>query len=98
MYEANCTECHGPELEGGEMGSPLAGSDFMWAWNELTVGDLYERLRVSMPEAAPRSMTNQEKADVLAYILAANEIPPGDLELAPKTTALKPIAFHAVKP
>ncbi|MDX1384499.1 MAG: cytochrome c [Thermoanaerobaculia bacterium] len=98
LYHASCAECHGSELEGGEMGAPLAGSDFMWAWNELTVGDLFERLRVSMPEANPKSMTNQEKVDVLAYMLARNDIPAGAEELEPSTAKLKPILFQAVRP
>ena len=98
LYAESCAECHGSELEGGEMGPALAGSDFMWNWNGLSVGDIFERLRVSMPEANPRSMTNQEKADVLAYMLLRNEIPAGGKELPSRTQTLMPVQFEALAP
>jgi mono/diheme cytochrome c family protein len=98
LYTRGCGECHGPDLGGDDMSPPLIGSDFVWDWNGLTVGDLFERLRISMPDGKPRSMTNQEKADVLAFMLLKNDFPAGDSELASSTRALSPIAFEAVKP
>lgn len=98
LYESGCAECHGPSLGGDDMSPPLVGSDFLWDWNGLSVGDLFERLRLSMPDGKPRSMTNQEKADVLAFMLLKNEFPAGNNELESSTRALSPIAFEAVKP
>ena len=98
LYAKGCAECHGIELEGDDMSPPLVGSDFLWDWSGLTVGDLFERLKISMPEGDPRSMTTQEKADVLAFMLLKNDFPVGDKELASSTQALRPIVFEAVKP
>ena len=97
-YEQGCAECHGPALEGDDMSPPLVGSDFLWAWDGLSLGDLFERIRISMPDGKANSMSRQEKADSLAYLLMMNEMPPGDEELAPQAANLNPIAFKALKP
>ena len=98
LYEAHCGECHGPALEGGETAPPLAGADFQWAWSGLSVGDLFERLRVSMPEGRPRALTRAQKVDVLAYMLRENAFPAGDTELPGRASRLGAIAFEALEP
>ena len=98
LYEAECGECHGPSLEGGETAPPLAGADFRWAWNGLSVGDLFERLRVSMPEGRPRALTRAQKVDVLAYMLRENAFPAGGTELPSRSARLGAIAFEALPP
>lgn len=98
LYVAECGECHGPSLEGGETAPALAGADFRWAWNGLSVGDLFERLRVSMPEGRPRAMTRAQKVDVLAYMLRENAFPVGDTELPSRGSRLDAIAFEALAP
>ena len=98
IYERTCAECHGPELEGGETAPPLAGPDFRWAWNGLSVADLFERLLISMPEGRPRSMSRAEKADVLAYMFEQNLFPPSETELHNRTELLRTIRIDAVEP
>ena len=98
LYETWCGLCHGGELEGGETAPALAGGEFMWAWNGLSVGDLFERLRVSMPEGNPGDMSRSQKADVLAFLLARNDVPNGAEELRDRTPLLKPISFDALRP
>ena len=98
LYNQACAECHGPALEGGEMAPALANDEFRWNWNGLSIGDLFERLRVSMPQANPLAMRRSDKADVLAYILQQNEFPAGDTELGDRTEWLTPILIEAVKP
>ena len=98
LYQQSCAECHGPDLAGGEMSPGLVGGEFVWNWNGLAVGDLFERLRVSMPQGAPGSVSRQEKADILAFLLEANDFPAGDTELANRTGMLAGINFLAQKP
>ena len=98
VYTKSCAECHGPALEGIDDSPPLSGDDFLWDWNELSVGDLFERIRVSMPDGKENSVTKQEKADVLAFVLQKNDFPTGETEIEASTQALRPIAFLAVKP
>lgn len=98
LYATECTACHGPELRGGEIAPTLAGREFLWRWNGLTVGDLFERLRVSMPQDGPDRVTRRQKADILAYLLSRNGFPAGEAELAYRTAWLNQIRFEAVKP
>jgi cytochrome c len=96
-YAEQCASCHGAELSGGEMAPPLAGGEFTSGWDGLTVGDLFERIRVSMPQNAPGSLSGQQNADILAFMLAQNKFPAGQTELAKETAALKQIKFEAKK-
>jgi mono/diheme cytochrome c family protein len=93
-----CVRCHGQGLSGGEEAPPLAGAGFVANWNGLTMGDLFERIRISMPTDAPGRLTRQENADVLAYMLSLNKFPPGKTELDRGLEALKQIKFEATKP
>ena len=70
----------------------------MWAWNGLSVGDLFERLRISMPEGMPSDMSGSEKAGVLAFLLFRNDVPSGDEVLVDRTARLRAIAFAAMRP
>lgn len=98
LYEASCAECHGSDLAGQEMAPGLLGGEFTWNWNGLTLGDLFERVRVSMPPAEPSSVSRADKADILAYLLQANGFPPGDSELGTRTSALRGVNFLAEQP
>jgi len=98
LYSENCASCHGPELMGGEMAPPLASGDFLSGWDGLTVGDLFERIRISMPQNAPGSLSGQQNADVLAFVLSANKFPAGASELGTQAMLLKTIKFEAKKP
>jgi len=96
-YADQCASCHGPELTGGEMAPALAGGDFMAGWDGLTVGDLFERIRISMPQNAPGSLSGQQNADILAFVLASNKFPSGSAELAKEAMILKTIKLEAKK-
>jgi mono/diheme cytochrome c family protein len=96
-YADQCASCHGPELTGGEMAPGLAGGEFLSGWDGLTVGDLFERIRISMPQNSPGSLSGQQNADILAFILASNKFPNGTSELAKDSMILKTIKFEAKK-
>ena len=98
LYGEQCASCHGSELMGGEMAPPLASGDFLSAWDGLTVGDLFERMRISMPQNAPGSLSGQQNADILAFMLLANKFPAGPTEMGNSAMLLKAIKFEARKP
>ncbi len=98
LYSENCASCHGSELTGGEMAPPLSGGEFMAGWDGLTIGDLFERIRISMPQNAPGSLSGQQNADILAFMFAANKFPAGDTELPKEAGILKTIKFEVKKP
>lgn len=96
-YKASCAECHGADFMGDGFAPALAGADFQGNWNDLTVGDLFERIRVSMPPSGASSVTPEEKADIVAHILAGNKYPAGKGVLEAKTEALKAIKIELKK-
>jgi len=90
-----CSNCHGRSLEGADMTPALTGGAFMANWDGLTVGDLFDRIRISMPADRPGSLSRQEDVDVVAYILRFNEFPSGKEELPREVQILKQILFKA---
>jgi hypothetical protein len=85
-------------LTGGEAAPPLTGGEFLANWNGLTMGDLFERLRVSMPADRPGTLTSAQNSDILAHMLRMNQFPPGKTELDRQAELLKLIRFEAAKP
>jgi len=98
LYLKECSNCHGQQLEGADMSSALTGSAFTGNWDGLSVGDLFDRIRVTMPADRPGSVPRQEIVDILAHILNANQFPAGETELPREVPALKQILFKASKP
>ncbi len=98
LYGSQCAACHGATLGGGESAPALAGGEFLANWNGLTVGDLFDRTRTTMPQSKPGSLSREANADVLAYILSVNRFPEGDKEMAHTTEFLKEILIEAAKP
>ena len=67
-------------------------------WNGLTLGDLFERIRKTMPQNAPGKLSRQQNADLLAFLLSFNKFPAGKTELYRQAEMLKEIRFVAEKP
>lgn len=97
-YTKSCSECHGQDLAGDGFAPALKGPEFMSNWNGLTLGDLFERIRVSMPPSNPNSVTPKEKVDIIAYLLKQAAFPAGKTDLPETQDALKTIKFEATKP
>ena len=80
------------------MAPGLVGGEFVWTWSGLPVAELFERLRVSMPQVRPNSVSRAEKADILAYMFAAHGFPAGNTALADRAAPLRGILFSAEQP
>jgi mono/diheme cytochrome c family protein len=95
LYAQHCSACHGHDLAGGSSGGdvapPLTGREFVAGWDGQTAGDLFERIRTSMPLDSPGSLSGQANADILAYVLASNKLPAGRTELTTDAATLKTI-------
>ena len=98
LYGEHCARCHGATLQGnGEGAQPLTGATFKSTWNGVSVGAMFDRVRLSMPQDKPGTMTRQQVADLLAFILRANKFPAGKTELARQTDLLNAITFQGEK-
>jgi S-disulfanyl-L-cysteine oxidoreductase SoxD len=91
LYQFICARCHGAALTGIEAAPPLAGATFSASWSGAPMSDLFERIRVSMPQDKPGSLSRQQTADVAAYILSFNKAPAGQTELPGDADVLKAI-------
>jgi mono/diheme cytochrome c family protein len=98
IYTDQCARCHGADLTGGDEVAPLTGGQFLSNWNTLSVNDLFERIRISMPADKPGRLSRQQVADILAYILSFDKFPSGKAELGTQAETLKQIRFEAFKP
>jgi mono/diheme cytochrome c family protein len=98
LYYQRCAACHGAGMEGGDMSPALTGGVFTSTWSDLTVGDLFERIRIGMPLDNPSSLSRAQTADITAYLLKANKWPAGSVELPRELPALNEIKILAFKP
>ena len=92
-----CGRCHSANLLGGENAPELAGESFRERWNGQTLGDLFEKIRTTMPTDSPGRLSRQDYSDVLAYILSVNKYPAGSKELDKDADPLKQIKIEAKK-
>jgi mono/diheme cytochrome c family protein len=99
LYAEHCVSCHGEDLSGGgvESAPALSGTKFLTRWEEQTLGDFFERTVRSMPQDAPGSLTRDQHADILAFILARNDFPAGTTDLSSRADVLTAIKIAARK-
>jgi mono/diheme cytochrome c family protein len=98
LYKATCIKCHGATLSGGDEGSPLVGSAFLGNWRDLTLDQLFDKIRTSMPPDNPKSIATRDVADLVAYLLAQNQFPAGARVLTDSLDRLKDIKITTSRP
>jgi S-disulfanyl-L-cysteine oxidoreductase SoxD len=98
LYADNCASCHGESLGGVEMAPALTGDMFNSSWEGVALNDLFERMRISMPQNKPGSLSRAQNADILAHMLKVGNFPAGDVPLDGQASALAQIKFVTYKP
>ena len=88
-----CVQCHGDGFVGGPA-PELAGQAFAASWNGRSLGDLFDLIRLTMPDDDPGALSRETYADLVAYILAVNKYPDGAVEIGTDSTALKLIRIE----
>jgi quinoprotein glucose dehydrogenase len=89
IYTSTCARCHGPALEGDDAPA-LVGDTFMRNWGEDNLRGLFAKVD-RMPPRMPPDRPTDANADLVAYILQANQFPAGADELSPSADALEKI-------
>src|SRR4030095_11542835 len=97
LSKEQCAACHGDNLEGSGPMPPLAGKDFLANWQGKTVGDLFEKTSTTMPATAPGSLTPDQAADVISYLLSKDSFPAGSAALESKVEPLLKIKIDSPK-
>jgi len=98
LYDKKCSSCHGTDLNGGLHAPALVGSAFTPNWDNMSLDDLFERMRTSMPEDDPGSLTRRQTADILAFMLQKGRYPEGTADLSTETEMLRTYKFLAARP
>jgi mono/diheme cytochrome c family protein len=81
-YKEACQICHGSSLANGQFGTPLRGSFFRDKWKGKSLGELQQFLYEKMPPDNVMSLTPEQHADLLAFILSRNDMMPGETALS----------------
>ena len=82
VYASHCVRCHGDDLSASRA-YPLAGERFIDHWEAHTLEHLFHLIRDTMPPGAEaRTVGENDKRDVMAYLLQQNGFPAGSAELA----------------
>src|SRR5437762_14028953 len=74
VFLGMCRDCHTPEEQSGDK--------FAKRWLGRALGDMYEYLITEMPKNDPGSLSPDEYADVMAYMLRIDAMPVGTRGLA----------------
>jgi mono/diheme cytochrome c family protein len=97
LYKEQCSACHGDNLEGSGPMPPLAGKDFLANWQGKSVGELFEKVQTTMPATAPGTLTPEQTASIVSYMLSKDNYPAGAAALASKMEPLLQIKLDAPK-
>jgi mono/diheme cytochrome c family protein len=80
VYAGTCKSCHTP--------ADQAGSSFNQLWRGRPLSMLYTYVATKMPQNDPGSLSPNDAADVVAYLLFINKLPVGADELPPDADSL----------
>jgi len=97
LYKDQCAACHGDDLRGNDIIPGLTGQNFAGNWQGKSLGDLYDKIQMTMPALNPGSLTPEQTADLIAHMLSVSKYPAGTTDLASKVDALQQITIDAPK-
>jgi mono/diheme cytochrome c family protein len=96
LAKSKCQACHGERLT-GDMGPPLAGSDFLSGWNGKPASDLFDKIRTTMPQGEEGTLSANQTADLLAYLFQLSKFPSGAVEIGSDASSLAQIQIQTTK-
>ena len=95
VYEEKCASCHGGirDITPG-MAALLADRAFRSGWTGRPLGELFGMVRETMPQDDPGTLSDDQTADLVAYILSGNRFSAGETALTNDIDALMEILFE----
>jgi hypothetical protein len=91
----NCSRCHGADLSGTYEIPPLMGR-FMPYWSGSRLDALFDYVSTAMPLDHPGTLGPAANADIVAFLLKANDVPSGTKELS--ADRMKLVNFDPARP
>jgi mono/diheme cytochrome c family protein len=96
LYKGVCASCHGDLM--GTFEVPTLTGRFVANWSNGSVGTLFTYVSDAMPQMAPGTLSPEDNARIVAYLLKANGMPAGAQPLPSDRAALQKIAFVPAGP
>lgn len=91
--KTGCAACHGRTMKGGMLGPSVVGDTFKGNYDGRPLGELFDKIKMTMPQNNPGTLTPEATADLVAFILKLNEFPAGEAEVPTDADALTKITF-----
>lgn len=88
VHREECTGCHGA--------TAYIGEGFDSLWRGLSIFDVFEQIRTTMPDDNPGRLERAQYVDVIAYILSLNGFAAGAEELPMEESALRNIVIDSI--
>lgn len=98
QYMETCSSCHAEDLRGDGQAPPIAGVEFMFSWDGRSLDDLFTRIRGTMPQDRPGSLSGDAYIDIVAFLLQSNNFPVGTQELGRDADRLKSLKIASKSP
>jgi mono/diheme cytochrome c family protein len=86
VYRSKCASCHAPNR--------FTDDFFYVSFAGKPLWEMFDVISDSMPEDNPGSLTKEQYADVIAYLLQLNKFPAGETDLPTDKDALSEILFE----
>ena len=93
LYYEHCLQCHGETMAGADKAPPLVGPQFASTWNGAPLAALVARI-ATMPPENPATLLQEQRVEILTYVLWYNGLPLGTEPLPADQDALTKIAFE----
>lgn len=89
VYASACQGCH--------TAASHSGAPFLIRWQGRSVAELFAYVSTAMPKSDPGSLTPDEYAEVVAYLLKINRMPAGHSGLPADTATLRRIRIDTTR-
>jgi mono/diheme cytochrome c family protein len=86
LYMGLCVSCHPIAMHSGQT--------FTVRWGGRPLFELYEAIKEKMPKTDPGTLTPEESAQLIAYVLRLNDVAAGKTALEPEVEKLKGIRIE----
>jgi mono/diheme cytochrome c family protein len=93
LYYAHCLQCHGETMAGADKSPPLVGPQFASTWTGAPLAALVARI-ATMPPENPASLLQDQRVDILTYVLWYNGLPLGNEPLSTEQDTLMQMTFQ----
>ncbi len=98
LYADNCAACHNWDLTGNEIGPALAGDAFSLRWDGRLLAELFDYTQALMPQNSPGGLSRRQTADILAFMLRTDGVPPGRTEFPARAEDLGEALYQRRSP